>query len=70
MVWSLSLESVNCSSGKYLSLEELSLKTGTEQIPSAVIAMENLKPRTLEGVRRLMCLLGVYRRRTKNFVHN
>ena len=30
--------------------------------------MENLKPRTLGGVRGLMSLLGVYRRRTKNFV--
>ena len=27
---SLNLESVNCSSWKYLSLEELSLKAGTE----------------------------------------
>jgi len=34
---------------------------------SAVIAMKNLKPRTVGEVRRLMGLLGVYRRHIKNF---
>ena len=34
---------------------------------SAVTAMKNLKPRTVGEVRRLMGLLGVYRRHIKNF---
>ena len=34
---------------------------------NAVIAMKNLKPRTVGEVRRLMGLLGVYRRHIKNF---
>ena len=34
---------------------------------NAVIAMRNLKPRTVGEVRRLMGLLGVYRRHIKNF---
>ena len=34
---------------------------------SAVIAMKNLRPRTVGEVRRLMGLLGVYRRHIKNF---
>ena len=33
----------------------------------AVIAMKNLRPRTVGEVRRLMGLLGVYRRNIKNF---
>ena len=34
---------------------------------SAVIAMKNLRPRTVEEERRLIGLLGVYRRHIKNF---
>ena len=33
----------------------------------ALIAMKNLRPRTVGEVRRLMGLLGVYRRNIKNF---
>ena len=34
---------------------------------SSVTIMKNLKPRTVGEVRRLMGLLGVYRRHIKNF---
>lgn len=62
---------VHSSNGKCVSLEELS-QDGYQIDPkatSAAMAMKSLRPQTVGEVRRLMGLLGVYRRHIINFAH-